>query len=623
MAATEPDDLLALIDSPADLRALPRRRLPDLARQLRAFLIESVTRTGGHLAANLGVVELTLALHYCFETPEDRLVFDVGHQAYVHKILTGRRAGMDKLRTRGGLSGFTTRTEGPHDPFGAGHSSTAISAALGMAMASRLHEAHRRHVAVVGDGALTAGQAFEALNHAGSTDANLLVVLNDNEMSISPNVGALTEHLTRLRTAPVIGALRASSRALLRPLPPLNALVDQARSGLKGALGVDSLFEHLGFEYYGPIDGHDLPLLLDTLSHLRDRPGPVLLHVVTRKGRGLPAAETDPTRFHGIGAPGSPAPATGKPTPRTGTEIFGQWLCETAGQTPDLVAITPAMKEGSGLVDFAERFPERFVDVGIAEQHAVTLAGGMAVAGLKPVVAIYSTFLQRGYDQLIHDIALQSLDLLFAIDRAGLVGPDGPTHAGVFDIAFMQCVPNMTLMAPADPASLKAMLKLGLDCPGPAAVRYPRGALSELPDAPPVTESRAAVLRKGSNILIIGVGSMVAASLPAAEALNATLVDLRFIKPLDMDTLAPLAQAHELWVTVEEGSITGGVGQALIRRLQEQGLAGKALNLGIPDRFIAHGRRAQCLADCGLDPETIEANIRRLAKTPAPSTDSA
>ncbi|MFW6342506.1 MAG: 1-deoxy-D-xylulose-5-phosphate synthase [Halothiobacillaceae bacterium] len=611
MTSSAPGDLLSLIDSPADLRSLPRFRLPELAGALRALLIDSVTRTGGHLAANLGVVELTLALHYCLDTPRDRLIFDVGHQAYTHKILTGRRAGMNGLRTRGGLSGFTRREESEHDPFGAGHSSTSISAALGMAIADRLQGRARRHVAIIGDGALTAGQAFEALNHAGTTDANLLVVLNDNEMSISPNVGALTEHLTRLRTMPVIDSLRAGSRALLRPLAPLNVLLEQARSGLKGALGVDSLFEHLGFAYYGPIDGHDLPLLLETLTHLRDRDGPTLLHVVTRKGRGLPEAETDPTRYHGVGAGTAAATTPGQPPAPSATERFGQWLCQAARSKPRLVAITPAMKEGSGLVDFAERYPGRFFDVGIAEQHAVTLAGGMACAGLEPVVAIYSTFLQRGYDQVIHDIALQSLNVLFAIDRAGLVGPDGPTHAGVFDLAFLQCVPNLTIMAPADSASLLAMLEQGLDRPGPVAVRYPRGALPTLPQAPPVIPDRAAILRHGQAILIVAVGSMVEAAMHAAESLDATLIDLRFVKPLDVDTLAGQAEQHPFWITIEEGAIKGGVGQALVRELQERGLAGQAINLGVPDRFIEHGSRAQCLADCGLDPESIAATIRR------------
>jgi len=569
------------------------------------------------LAANLGVVELTIALHYCLNTPEDRLVFDVGHQAYAHKILTGRREGMAKLRSREGLSGFTRRDESPYDPFGAGHSSTSISAALGMALAARLKGEKRRAIAVIGDGALTAGQAFEALNHAGSTGADLLVVLNDNNMSISPNVGALTEHLTRLRTAPVINRLREGSRELLAPIPPLRQLVEEMRSRIKGALGADSLFEHLGFAYFGPIDGHDLPLLIDTINNIKDFSGPTLLHVVTQKGRGFAEAETDPTRFHGVSQFDPTAPSKSPTEAMSWTDGFGQWLEETASNDPRVVAITPAMKEGSGLSGFAAKFPQRFYDVGIAEQHAITLAGGLATEGLKPVVAIYSTFLQRGYDQLIHDIALQNLDVLFAIDRAGQVGPDGATHAGSFDIAFLQCIPNMLLMAPADGVSLSAMLQLGLDHNGPAAVRYPRGKLPTLSGLPPVEYGKAAILRQSTlattqpRALLIAVGSMVEVAQQVAEELDATLIDLRFIKPLDMHTLRTQAATHSHLITVEEGAITGGVGQTITARLNNTGLTLPVLNLGIPDQFIEHGSREQCLADCGLDPDKIAVNIRQ------------
>jgi 1-deoxy-D-xylulose-5-phosphate synthase len=624
-------DLLNRIDDPADLRHLSRTQLAQLADELRDYLLASVARTGGHLAANLGVIELTIALHTVFETPNDHLVWDVGHQAYAHKMLTGRRRDMARLRDRDGPAGFTRRSESPYDPFGAGHSSTSISAALGMAIADRIQGRKHRSIAVIGDGALTAGQAFEALNHAGDTQANLLVVLNDNDMSISANVGALNQHLTRLRSNPVIDRLRRSGKELLDHGGPLGELMQSTRIGLrdgmKHLLGVSSLFEELGLTFYGPIDGHDLPLLLDTLENLRDQPGPRLLHVVTQKGRGYAAAEEDPTRFHGVGAfslktPGSKSSPKVPEPPRNAlaginwTEAFAQWL-DKRGEDPKLIVITPAMLEGSGLTRFHRHHPDRCLDVGIAEQHAVTLAGGLSTAGMKPVVAIYSTFLQRAWDQVIHDIALQNLDVLFAIDRAGLVGPDGATHAGSFDLALGHAIPNLTIAAPADQADLNALLDWGYTQPGPVLVRYPRGTCpvdlgGEPAEMPHGMRVRQRCSSPEQGILVVAIGATVETALAAAEGLPVTVVDPRVVKPIDWDGLAPLIEQHAGWLVVEEGAAEGGIGQGLVSRAAEAGLNRPVRLLGLPDRFIEHGSRSECLTDAGLDVAQLRTNIQSL-----------
>lgn len=616
-------DLLSLIDLPADLRQLPKRQLATVAAQLRAQLIDSVAQTGGHLAANLGVIELTVALHYVFNTPDDRLVWDVGHQAYGHKMLTGRRAAMARLRMRDGLSGFTRRSESAFDAFGAGHSSTSISAALGMAIAAQLRGESHRAVAIIGDGALTAGQAFEALNHAGELQSDLLVVLNDNEMSISRNVGALTEHLTRLRSNPMINRLRHGGQTLLAQGGPLGELLNTTRVGLrdgvKHLLGVTSLFEELGFQYFGPIDGHDLPTLVDTLENLREQSGPRLLHVVTQKGRGFNAAERDPVRYHGVGQfnpkiePSAP-PASAPSTPsKTWTRAFSDWLDEQ-NDNPELVVITPAMIEGSGLTGFAARHPTRCFDVGIAEQHAITFAGGLAAEGLRPVVAIYSTFLQRAWDQVIHDIALQNLPVLFAVDRAGLVGPDGATHAGSFDLAFGQAIPNLKLAVPADERELRTALDLGCQLDAPVLVRYPRGnCLEDLGGERPATPFGLRVRRRApapaESLLVVALGSKVQAALQAAEGLPVTVVDLRWAKPIDWATLIPLIHAHAGWMIIEEGSKLSGIGATLIATTAEQGLHRPVQHLALPDRFIEHGTRAECLTDGGLDVHSLHSRM--------------
>lgn len=616
----DPTDLLSLIELPEDLRRMPKRQLVNVAAQLRAQLIDSVAQTGGHLAANLGVIELTVALHYIFNTPDDRLVWDVGHQAYGHKMLTGRRAAMANLRMRDGLSGFTRRSESAFDAFGAGHSSTSISAALGMAVAAQLRGESRRAVAIIGDGALTAGQAFEALNHAGELQSDLLVVLNDNEMSISRNVGALTDHLTRLRSNPMINRLRQGGQALLTHGGPLGELLNTTRVGLrdgvKHMLGVTSLFEELGFQYFGPIDGHDLPALVDTLQNLREQTGPRLLHVVTQKGKGFNAAERDPVRYHGVGKFDpkiEPKPTIAGTPAKTWTQAFSDWLTHQA-ENPEIVVITPAMIEGSGLADFAQRHPTRCFDVGIAEQHAVTFAGGLAAEGLRPVVAIYSTFLQRAWDQVIHDIALQNLPVLFAVDRAGLVGPDGATHAGSFDLAFGQAVPNLRLAVPADEHELKTALDLGIRFDTPVLVRYPRGDCpADLGGEPPATPFGLRVRRPAEtpdqSLLIVALGSKVRAALLASENLAATVVDLRWAKPIDWDALTPLIRAHAGWVIVEEGSKLGGIGATLIATAAENGLYRPVRHLALPDFFIEHGTRGECLADGGLDVDGLHSRM--------------
>lgn len=603
--------LLEQIDTPADLRRLPEARLPVLAQELREFLIQTVARTGGHFAANLGTVELSIALHYVFDTPEDRLVWDVGHQTYPHKILTGRRARMDSLRRKNGIAGFPKRCESPYDSFGVGHSSTSLSAALGMAIAAQRAGSERKIVAIIGDGAMTAGMAFEALNHIGHLKSNLLVVLNDNEMSISPNVGGLSAHLTQLLSSRLFSSVREGGKKVLSHVPPVLEVARRAEEHVKGLLAPEStLFEELGFNYFGPVDGHDLPTLVSTLRNLRALDGPRLLHVVTRKGKGYKLAEDEPVDYHGVAAFD---PACGlKPTPvgsgLTYTQIFGEWLCDMAAQDERLIGITPAMREGSGLVAFSERFPERYFDVAIAEQHAVTLAAGLACEGLKPVVAIYSTFLQRAYDQLIHDVALQNLPVLFAIDRAGLVGPDGPTHAGSFDFSYLRCIPNLVVMAPADENECRQMLYTGFQLNQPAAVRYPRGKgpgvrIEQEMRALPVGQGQ--VRRRGHHIALLAFGAMVTVAEAVAERLDATVVNLRFVKPLDEALIGEMAATHRGLVTLEENAVAGGAGSAISESLAQRGLVMPMLHLGLPDRFIEQGERAELLSECRLDVEGV------------------
>lgn len=614
-------ELLSSLESPAALRMLERSQLPGLAQELRDFLIDSVSRTGGHLSSNLGTVELTVALHYVFDTPADRIVWDVGHQSYAHKILTGRREAMAQLRQLGGISGFPKRSESPYDTFGTAHSSTSISAALGMAVAAARSAdpalAKRQHIAVIGDGAMSAGMAFEALNNAGvMNDINLLVILNDNEMSISPPVGALHRYLTRLMSGKFYAAARQAAEKLLSPVPPLREFAKRVEEHTKGMFGPGTIFEEFGFNYLGPIDGHDLGALIPTLRNLKDRGGVQFLHVVTKKGAGYKLAEADPVLYHGPGkfdpTQGIVKPST--PSKPTYTQVFGQWLCDMARTDEHLVAITPAMREGSGMVRFEQEFPARYFDVGIAEQHAVTFAAGLACEGFKPVVAIYSTFLQRGYDQLIHDVALQNLDVTFALDRAGLVGADGATHAGNYDIAYLRCIPNMAVLAPADEDECRQMLTSAFRQPGPAAVRYPRGSgtgVTPRAALEGVPWGRAQVRREGHSIAILAFGSMLAPALQAGEALDATVVNMRFIKPLDTELLLRLAEAHDAFVTVEEGAVMGGAGSAVVEALLAAAVVKPVLQLGLPDRFIDHGDPAALLAQCGLDPAGITASIRR------------
>jgi 1-deoxy-D-xylulose-5-phosphate synthase len=605
-------ELLKRIDDPAQLRTLDRRQLGQLADELRAYVLESVSKTGGHLSSNLGTVELTIALHYVFDTPEDRIVWDVGHQTYPHKILTGRREGMARLRMNDGISGFPRRSESRYDTFGTAHSSTSISAALGMAVAAKTKGEERRAIAVIGDGAMSAGMAYEAMNNAGAMDANLLVILNDNEMSISPPVGALTNYLARLLSGRIYASARRASEHLLKRVGVWE-LARRAEEHVKGMVTPSTLFEEFGFNYLGPIDGHDLDALVPTLANIKKLKGPQFLHVITRKGHGYKLAEDDPIAYHG---PGKFNPAEGlkkatgaKPTY---SQIFGQWLCEAAERDPRVVAITPAMREGSGMVEYSERFPARYFDVGIAEQHAVTFAAGIACEGLRPVVAIYSTFLQRGYDQLIHDVAIQNLPVLFALDRGGLVGGDGATHNGAFDFAYLRTVPNLTVMAPADAEECRRMLTTGLTLPGPSAVRYPRGAAlgetsRELATLP---VGKGEVRRKGAGIALLAFGAMLKPALDAAEALNATVANMRFVKPLDVELVKRLAESHHLIVTVEEHQIMGGAGSAVCEALAQMKIEKQVLLLGLPDRFIDHGDPARLLASVGLDAEGITKAIK-------------
>ncbi|GAA4407471.1 1-deoxy-D-xylulose-5-phosphate synthase [Quisquiliibacterium transsilvanicum] len=627
-------NLLDRIDDPSALRALDRSQLGQVAAELRAFVLDSVSRTGGHLSSNLGTVELAIALHFVFDTPRDRLVWDVGHQSYPHKILTGRRERMSSLRQFGGISGFPKRGESEYDSFGTAHSSTSISAALGMAVASRNKgenqgPGRRRHVAVIGDGALTAGMAFEAMNSAGVTpDIDLLVVLNDNDMSISPPVGALNRHLARLMSGQFYAKARDVGRAMLSRVPPVFELARRLEEHAKGmVVPAGTLFEEFGFNYVGPIDGHDFEALIPTLQNMRELRGPQFLHIVTRKGRGYKLAEADPVLYHGPGrfdpAEGIRKPAA--PSRPTFTQVFGDWICDMAALDDRLVGITPAMREGSGLVEFERRFPQRYFDVGIAEQHAVTFAAGIACEGLKPVVAIYSTFLQRGYDQLIHDVALQNLPVMFALDRAGLVGADGATHAGMFDYAFLRCIPNMVVLAPSDENECRQMLYTAFMHEGPSAVRYPRGAgvgAEVQREFTAIPLGKAEFRRRGRKIAILAFGTMLAPALVAGEALDATVVNMRWVKPIDRALIAELAADHEAFVTVEEHVVMGGAGSAVAEAMAGDGIVLPLLQLGLSDRFIDHGEQSQLLRLEGLDADGIERSIRErfgaLAAAPGP-----
>ncbi len=607
--------LLDRADTPAGLRRLAEADLETLADELRQDLLYTVGQSGGHFGAGLGVIELTIALHYVFDTPDDRLVWDVGHQAYPHKILTGRRQRMHTLRQKDGVAAFPRRSESPYDTFGVGHSSTSISAALGMAIAARLQNNPRKSIAVIGDGALTAGMAFEALNHAQEVNADMLVILNDNDMSISRNVGGLSNYLAKILSSRTYASMREGSKKVLSRLPGAWEIARRTEEYAKGMLVPGTLFEELGWNYIGPIDGHDLPTLIATLRNMRDLKGPQFLHVVTKKGKGFAPAEVDPIGYHAItklepvDKPATPKKAGG---PKY-SAVFGQWLCDMAAADPRLVGITPAMKEGSDLVAFSERYPQRYFDVAIAEQHAVTLAAGMACEGAKPVVAIYSTFLQRAYDQLIHDVAVQNLDVLFAIDRAGLVGEDGPTHAGSFDLSFLRCIPGMLVMTPSDENELRQMLSTGHLYNGPAAVRYPRGTGPNAPISDglaPLEIGKGVVRRRGSKVALLVFGVQLAEALKVAEGLEATVVDMRFVKPLDEALVSELADSHDLLVTIEENAIMGGAGAAVGEFLAREGVLKPLLHLGLPDIYVEHAKPAQMLAECGLDAAGIESSVR-------------
>ena len=625
--------LLDKVYAPSDLRKLNENQLPELSKELRDYVIESVSKTGGHLGASLGTIELTVALHYAFNTPQDKLVWDVGHQTYGHKILTERRGKMSTMRKQGGLAGFPNRAESEYDTFGVGHSSTSISAALGMALAAK-HQADIRAenltsaeddpqepekvVAVIGDGALTAGLAYEALNHAGGVRANMLVILNDNDMSISPNVGAMNKYLARLLTGKFVSGAREGSKRVLSKMPTMHEIAKRAEEQVKGLVVPSSLFEELGFNYFGPVDGHDVEGLVAVLKNLRAQNGPMFLHVVTKKGHGYKFAEQDPLALHAV----SPFdPSTGKALKSSKsnspsyTQVFGKWLCDMAEQDPRLVGITPAMREGSGMVEFEQRFPERYYDVGIAEQHSVTLAAGLACGGMKPVVAIYSTFFQRAYDQLIHDVAIQNLPVVFAIDRAGVVGPDGPTHAGSFDYSFMRCIPNMVIMAPADENETRQMLYTGMQLDGPSSVRYPRGTgpgvdIDEEMSALPI--GKAEVKREGKNTALLAFGTMVNPAEEVGSALDCTVVNMRFVKPLDTALVESLAQSHDLIITVEENAIPGGAGAGILEHLSSVGANSNVKLIGLPDEFVDHGSREELLAECRLDQEGLRAQIDAL-----------
>ena len=603
--------LLQHINLPTDVRKLDKQQLRELSKELREYLTHTVSLSGGHFSAGLGTVELTVALHYVFNTPEDQLVWDVGHQAYPHKILTGRKDKMPTIRTKDGVCAFPNRSESEYDAFGVGHSSTSISAALGMAIASKLRGDNKRMVAIIGDGSITGGMAFEAMNHAGALDANLLVILNDNDMSISPPVGAMNNYFTRVISSKFYATVREESKKVLSNMPTVLDLAKKTEEHVKGMIVPGTLFEELGFNYIGPIDGHDVDMLIETLSNIKDLPGPVFLHIVTKKGKGYAPAEKDPLAYHGVPAfdPTQDSLPKSAPSPHpTYTQVFGQWLCDMADKDERLLGITPAMREGSGLVEFSQRFPERYFDVAIAEQHAVTLAAGQACQGGKPVVAIYSTFLQRAYDQLIHDVAIQDLDVLFALDRAGLVGPDGPTHAGSFDYSYLNCIPNMVIMAPADENECRQMLTTGFNYKGPAAVRYPRGkgpgtVVSK--DLSEIELGKAEIRHKGGRLAILAWGSMVTPALEAGKKLGATVINMRFIKPLDGGIILEMAKSHDVLVTIEENVISGGAGSAVNTFLQAQQILMPVLNIGLPDAFIEQGTREQLLEQCGLDTQNI------------------
>ncbi len=620
MSLSDAFPLLSRIDSPSDLRTLPRSELPAVAEELRRYLIQTVSRMGGHFAAGLGTVELTVALHYIFETPQDRLVWDVGHQAYPHKVLTGRRDSLRTIKQHHGLAPFPTRSESEYDTFGVGHSSTSISAALGMAIGAAARGEKRRVVAVIGDGAMTAGMAFEALNHAGSMNVDLLVVLNDNDMSISNNVGAMSNYFARVLSGKLYASLREGGKKVLRQMPTVWELARRSEEHVKGMILPGTVFEELGLNYIGPIDGHDMNALVATLENMRDLKGPQLLHVVTRKGKGYAPAEADPIKWHGPG-PFDPASATifkEKSSGPTYSQIFGQWLCDIAARDPRIIAVTPAMREGSGMVEFEKQFPERYFDVGIAEQHAITFAAGAACEGMRPVVAIYSSFLQRGYDQLVHDVALQNLPVVFAIDRAGLVGGDGATHQGSYDLGLMRCLPNMVVMTPSNEDECRQMLYTATTLDSPAAVRYPRGtgpgvALQTEMRALPV--GRAEMRREGrSGLALLAFGSMVANAVRIGEELDATVVNMRFVKPIDEELINRIAATHDQIVTLEENVVAGGAGSAVTEVLSARGHRCAVLQIGIPDQPIAHGSRNDNLADAGLDLATLRTRIQTWAR---------
>ncbi|PCH85829.1 MAG: 1-deoxy-D-xylulose-5-phosphate synthase [Piscirickettsiaceae bacterium] len=620
MTLSDNHPLLDKINFPSDLRQLPAEELVELSRELRDFLISSVSKSGGHLAAGLGTVELTVALHYVFDTPNDKLVWDVGHQAYPHKILTGRKDQISTIRKKGGITPFVTRAESEYDAFGVGHSSTSISAALGMAIAADRTGESKRTVAIIGDGGITGGMAFEALNHAGALDANLLVILNDNDMSISPNVGAMKNHLAKILSGKLYTTVKEGSKKVMSKMPSVWELARRTEEHVKGMIVPGTFFEELGFNYIGPIDGHDLPTLVKTLSNLKDLKGPQFLHVVTQKGKGFSPAEADPVGYHGVSTfdpshDNLPKKAASKPTY---TEVFGQWLCDMAEANDKVVGITPAMREGSGMVEFEQRFPDRYFDVGIAEQHAVTLAAGMACEGLKPVVAIYSTFLQRGYDQLIHDVALQKLPVLFAIDRAGLVGPDGPTHAGSYDFSYLRCLPNMVIMAPANENECRQMLTTALNHNGPTAVRYPRGkgpGVNVETTFDTIEIGRAIKLRNGKKVALLAFGSMVEPALAVAEKINATVINMRFVKPLDEAMIIDIASSHTHIITIEENVIKGGAGSGVNEFVSQQSLAVNVFNIGLPDTNIEHGSREELLQEAGLDVDSLYSSIQKYLST--------
>ena len=625
MPPTQQYPLLSRIDSPADLRCLPESQLGAVALELREFLIHTVSQMGGHFAAGLGTVELTVALHYVYDTPHDRLVWDVGHQAYPHKVLTGRRDQLGTIKLSGGLAPFPSRTESRYDTFGVGHSSTSVSAALGMALGAARAGISRRVVAVIGDGAMSAGQAFEALNHAGPLDVNMLVVLNDNDMSISENVGALSNYFARVLSGKTYAALREGGKKILRRMPTVWELARRSEEHVKGMVLPGTMFEEMGFNYIGPIDGHDIDALVRTLTNLRDLPGPQFLHVVTRKGKGYAPAEADPIKWHGPG-PFDPTSGTIFKEASSGpaySQVFGQWLCDAAARDPRIVGITPAMREGSGLVEFSKRFPDRYYDVAIAEQHAVTLAAGLACEGVRPVVAIYSTFLQRAYDQFVHDVALQNLPVTFAVDRAGLVGGDGATHQGAFDLSFLRCIPNVVVMAPADENECRQMLHTATTLDGPAAVRYPRGPGPGVPiqtEMQAIPVGRAEVRREGrSGLLLLAFGTMVAPCVPIADHLDATLVNMRFVKPLDVDVIRRLAATHSCVVTIEENAVAGGAGSAVGECLAAFGIERTLHHIGLPDRFLEHGTRDESLAAAGLDTAGIAQRIAQAWPRPKPA----